>query len=59
MLLEYKCKCGNVIELIVKDNTVKVNCDNCGETMTKQLAIPAFILKGDCWAKDNYTKAGN
>ena len=56
MLLEYKCKCGHKIELIVKDNSVKAICDKCGEVMQKQIAIPAFILKGDCWSSDNYTR---
>lgn len=59
MLLEYQCECGNKVELIVKDNTVSVKCEKCGRKMEKQLAVPAFVLKGTCWERDgyNYTRS--
>ena len=34
----------------------KQSCPKCGTKMEVQIDKTSFILKGDCWGKDGYTK---
>lgn len=56
LIHDYKCnKCGKIFEKIVNTPDEKVYCCN-----TQAIKIfrnkMSFILKGDGWAKDGYTK---
>jgi predicted nucleic acid-binding Zn ribbon protein len=33
-----------------------VICYKCSKLMTRTIAPTNFVLKGDCWGKDGYTK---
>jgi putative FmdB family regulatory protein len=56
-LYEFKCTiCDETIEVIQKFNDEPP--EHCGEPMERVLAggNVGIELKGDCWAKDGYTK---
>lgn len=54
-LYELVCNsCGFTKEEILKLNEKEPVCDRCGEQMKKAMSAPAFVLKGACWAADNY-----
>ena len=56
-LYDFKCStCKIIFEKIVKNSLEKVKCD-CG-AKAKIVFNPTsnFHLKGNCWAKDRYTK---
>jgi putative FmdB family regulatory protein len=56
-LYDYECpNCGHSIERRVKHVDSVVICSQCGVDMTRQFPMNgAFILVGDCWARDRYT----
>ncbi len=59
-LYELVCeKCDNRIEKFLKIDEKEPVCDKCGSNMRKAMSAPAFILKGNCWAKDNYSSVAN
>jgi len=51
---EFKCKCGNEKEELVKLNTKSIKCNKCGKDMTKYISLSSFHLKGNGWASDLY-----
>lgn len=50
-------KCGFTKEQMLGLNDNLPVCDKCGELMKKALSAPVFILKGNCWARDNYSRS--
>jgi putative FmdB family regulatory protein len=54
-LYDFVCKCGYIKEEFVKLDQQEPVCDKCGLRMKRAISAPAFILKGTCWAKDNYS----
>jgi len=58
-LYEFECtNCGKIIEDFVKIGTIKIKC-SCGGSAKKIMSSSSFILKGNGWAKDGYSKDGN
>ena len=54
-LYELICpKCGQEKEEFLKLNEPEPVCDKCKVQMRKAMSAPAFVLKGRCWASDNY-----
>lgn len=54
-IYEFVCSCcGERSEELVSINTKEVICKKCGGEALKVVSAPSFILKGSCWAKDNY-----
>jgi len=54
-LFDLYCKnCGATKEQFLKLNEIEPVCDKCGVSMIKAMSAPAFVLKGTCWAADNY-----
>ena len=65
-VFDYLCPDGHLNEHFVKDNTLTVNCKNCGRPAQRQLAMPRSVLEpfsGDFagatlkWAKHHENKA--
>ena len=58
MLYDYECiECKYLMEVemkITENKTIK--CPKCNENMKRIITNGNFILKGDCWAKDNYSR---
>lgn len=53
---QYECKkCSRQVELVQRISEKK-SPECCEQPMESVLGAPAFILKGNCWAKDGYTK---
>ena len=53
---EFDCiNCGNKVELIQKVRDPAPFC-SCGQEMKKCLSQTSFILKGEGWARDLYSK---
>lgn len=54
-IYEYECKkCGKVTERLVKNfKDDSIEC-SCGAVACKIISNNTFILKGMCWANDNY-----
>ena len=59
-LYVYRCqKCDNEEEVLQKlSDDPLTDCEKCSSmsTMEKVMGKTSFILKGDCWYKDGYTK---
>ena len=59
-IYEYKCEaCEHQWEELQKISDPKITkCEKCGQETAKRLigGGTSFILKGDCWAKDNYKR---
>jgi len=53
-IYEFKCKCGNEKEELVKMGTDSIRCDECGKDMVKIISRSSFVLRGTGWAFDNY-----
>ena len=54
-LYELICpKCRQEKEEFLKLNEQEPVCDKCKVQMRKAMSAPAFVLKGRCWASDNY-----
>ena len=57
-IYEYKClKCGKITEEIttkIHDNTT-IMCV-CGEPALRVPVLGNFVLSGECWSKDGYSK---
>lgn len=51
---EFQCKCGNVIEDLVKMGTEAVECPKCHESAKRILSLCSFELKGGGWYADGY-----
>ena len=58
-LYELYCECGWKKEQMMKLNQIEPGCDKCGLRMKKAMSAPAFVLKGNSWAKDNYGLSKN
>ncbi len=56
----FKCeKCNNMFEVFQKNpkDSFECSCPECRSTKVKKCIAPtSFILKGNCWARDNYSK---
>ena len=56
-LYEYVCpKCKHKEEVICKHSDPNPVCKECAIEMERQLGLSSFILKGEGWYKDGYTK---
>lgn len=57
-IFDYECeRCNFLLEdVYVHDENELHNCTICHKPMKRLPAIVRFVLKGDCWAKDRYTK---
>ncbi len=56
-IYEYICqKCNKEIEIIQHFDDSPPECEECGDEMEKVMSLSSFVLKGDCWYKDGYTK---
>ncbi len=58
---EFKCPiCGHKEDQLImhgdSENIFCAECKDMDHTMVKELSSSNFILKGNCWAKDGYTK---
>lgn len=54
-IFDFYCnRCGIKKEIIVKDNREMVFCCICNRSMERLPSAPAFHLKGNGWARDNY-----
>jgi len=62
MLYEYRCRsCGNIIEA---NHSISINpkrmlyCPRCERmrSVKRIISKTSFVLKGDAWARDGYTK---
>lgn len=56
---EYACTCGHQFELEQKITEEPIKeCPICKKPEVKRLISggQSFQLKGNCWAKDNYSK---
>jgi len=53
-LYDLYCDCGWKKEQMMKLNQAEPKCDKCGLRMKKAMSAPAFVLKGNSWASDNY-----
>jgi len=55
-IYEYSCRnCGELWEELVPHNQVKRPCPNCYKLCKRIISLSNFQLKGEGWAKDNYT----
>jgi len=59
MTYEYHCKfCGHEFETVqsIKDNPLE-KCPRCNSnTLQRLISVSTFVLKGEGWAADNYSK---
>ena len=57
-LHKYVCNgCAISFERHTRDGDPQ--CPRCGKDADKRVpASTSFVLKGDCWAKDGYSKGG-
>ena len=54
---EFECpKCGHKEERLILSNDNRPLCPKCLILLDKIISLSNFILKGNCWAKDNYNK---
>lgn len=63
-IYEYQCQeCQNIFEFepISSEARDKIICPNCKENNSnkfkKLISQTSFVLKGGCWAKDNYSSS--
>lgn len=56
-IYEFFCReCDKVVEINLRiTNSQEIFCPICKSPMKKLISSSSFILKGNCWAKDNYT----
>lgn len=57
---EYRCeKCNSVEDYVFPINqSAKVICQKCGETMWRAYAVPSVVFRGDGWAKNDRAGRG-
>jgi len=57
-IYEFECEgfCGKVTESIEKVGTEVIICPKCKGMAFRIMSKSEFHLKGDAWAKDNYTR---
>ena len=56
---EYECpECGHVEELDRKiaERDTLVFCSECHSVTKRCIGSAGFILKGNCWSRDNYAR---
>jgi putative FmdB family regulatory protein len=61
-IYEYVCPdCGESFEVFVKitENSKEIECKMCGSTARKMISSSSFLLKGNGWANDGYSKCGS
>jgi putative FmdB family regulatory protein len=61
-IYEYVCPdCEESFEVFVKitENSKEMKCKKCGGTAKKKISSSSFLLKGNGWAKDGYSKCGS
>ena len=58
-LYEYRCEeCGLVFEVLVRTEEPETDCPGCkSERLEKLVSGGSFILKGEGWFRDGYSKA--
>jgi putative FmdB family regulatory protein len=53
----YECnKCDLVTDIFHSMNQEITPCVQCGDVMKRIPTAPSFQLKGECWARDGYSK---
>lgn len=58
-LYDFKCEeCEHAFEVIQKHSDNHPQCIKCGKSTKKIISNTSFILKGDGWYKDGYSKPG-
>ena len=56
-IYEFECKeCHIVVERLVLGDPPPPKCPKCLAKMKKRVSLGTFVLKGDGWAKDGYSK---
>jgi putative FmdB family regulatory protein len=61
-IYEYVCPdCEESFEVFVNitENSKEMKCKKCGGTAKKKISSSSFLLKGNGWAKDGYSKCGS
>jgi len=58
-LYEFECDCGNKVEVIQKVKDPPPSCRICSKDMKKYISRTSFILKGEGWFRDGYSKRPN
>ena len=57
-LYDFKCEeCDYIFELIQKHSDDNPQCIKCAKDTKKIISKTSFILKGDGWYKDGYSKS--
>lgn len=64
MIYEYYCDtCGDTFEKQLppekRHEPLKVPCGICDGVICKAISSSSFILKGDCWERDGYSKGSD
>ena len=58
----YEYRCGNCDYLLELSQNIDAQntymCPQCNELMYRIISKNSFILKGQGWSKDNYSKKG-
>ena len=56
-LYDFKCdECEHVFEVTQKHIDPSPKCEECGEPTIRIISNTNFVLKGDGWYKDGYSK---
>jgi len=60
-IYEYRCEaCSHQFERLVRATSSKAQCPKCeGMKLSKLISLGGFILKGEGWFKDGYSKGGS
>ena len=57
-LYDFQCnECEHIFEVIQKYLDPNPQCEKCGEPTIKIISNTSFIMKGDGWYKDGYSKS--
>jgi len=56
-LYEFTCeKCNHSFDEVQKHNDETPSCPKCKGETSRHMSAPSFVLKGDGWYKDGYSK---
>jgi len=59
-IFDFKCdNCDTVVEKLVKSAETELKCNKCGASMSRQVGLSNFQLKGSGWFKDGYSTKPN
>ncbi len=54
---EFQCKCGHIVEELVRMDTKSIECPKCRAKAKKILSACSFELKGGGWFADGYASS--